>query len=365
MKKRCFDLMRWLLQGAQSIFWRSSVAYLVWLALGQIGQKQSLNETEFISFLKGLSRAGILRSVRQDKPVGLDLESTLIAFAREVLGFSEVADVSRAEELQSWSFQAGFVPYEWILGLRRGPFPIIRVLRVSLNARRQQVPLVVALADTCMVRFSLYGELIARLSGGAVLLESNTTVEVRKYGFSRGLTNKLWTLPPSNLVRYQSLPAGERESVFLLPSGGNATRRQYTKALRAKLEPMGFRCVETDPRELDWDQYLQLISKSAGLATSSSLQEGYRKGPRSYTKKLPEWILTHRSLDALASGACLLTQETPRLRELGFTPGIHYVSLPNLEEVDLWHQVPTHEEMVQIGQYGRQHLFFLLRGQSL
>lgn len=241
--------------------------------------------------------------------------------------------------------------YDWLSNLMAGKNPFATLIREALAARRLNTRVWCPLVDVFGIRYSTYASILVVASQGANVICQNSPEEAEAYGLPRVVGPHLWQWPPSELKIWAGSSAWEDRQGAAVAFSGDSRRADFFPPLVKKLEEAGIP-VKKSSKNLSFEDYVWQSKTVRLVATTCWLQPFYLVGPDFYSRRLPPGHITNRVWEALASGAALLTNDTPAIRWFGLYPGVHFVAIPELyQSWDSW-TLPDDSSLRMIAERG-------------
>ena len=249
--------------------------------------------------------------------------------------------------------------YDWLANLLISPRPFRALLRETMAARRLRVPIWSPLIDLFGVQYSTYSSILVAASGGVNIIIQNDPQEAEKFGLPNVSGPHFWIFPPSLIDLWEGAVSWTDKRGAAVAFSGDARRYLYFPPLVSKLEQRGFAVVRTE-HDLSFEDYVAQCKRTKIVATTCWLQPFYLVGPKHYARLLPAGHITRRVWEAFMTGSALITNDTPAIRFFGFTPGKHFVALPEISDGwDRW-ELPSDEDLELIAARGASQFRSLL-----
>jgi hypothetical protein len=285
------------------------------------------------------------------KVPGIDLTKSLISWIEEVKKIQNVCLVSDAKMIKSnKETSVAVFSYDWISKDGNWKMFCYEIWRTGIHLRRNKIPAWVFVADVFAQEHAFPISLLVALSGGAIIIQSNTSKEAELFGLVHPVGPIIWTITPSILNQYSSDRAwANREKVALIANSGEKRRINAMSALRNKLEAEGFG-IQTSNHQLDWSNYLEILGNVKVVATTNWVQAEHKIGTKKLKKRISEYNVTHRVWDGFAAGSVVITNNCLTLQALGILPGTHFIEL---DEILLNHsKIPETKKLNEIVNIG-------------
>ena len=219
-----------------------------------------------------------------------------------------------------------------------GPAKLIyfsRVIRLAYSLKKRGIPVIVFLPDLHYPDAAIVASALASISGGLTGFLQNTSIEAVDYGFPNVVDCLFWPWPKSRLALGGGfLPWTSRLDRAVLPANntGGKLRELSVEKFKGDLVVGGRFAAATTGGELGTTEYLQLMSQSKICMTTNLTPETFFILGNLSKSRLPITYTTGRVWEAFVTGVTLVANDTEVLLKLGFTPGVHYISLDTLEK---------------------------------
>ena len=287
---------------------------------------------------------------RKEVP-GIDMTKSLGRWLEEVKRIQNVSLVSDVKKINTDNKTSVAVfSYDWIS--KEGIWKIFcyEIWRTGFHLRSKKIPAWVFVADVFAQEHAFPISLLVALSGGAIIVQPNTSEEAELFGLVHPVGPIIWTITPSILHQYSSDTTwANRGKVALIANSGETRRFNAMLSLRNKLEIEGFG-IQTSNHQLDWLGYLNVLGKVQVVATTNWVQAEHKIGPKKLKRRISEFNVTHRVWDGFAAGSVVITNNCLTLQALGILPGVHFIEL---DEIILNHsQIPETKILSEIAHNG-------------
>lgn len=241
-----------------------------------------------------------------------------------------------------------------------GPAKLIyfsHVIRLSYSLRKRGIPVIAFLPDLHYPDAAIVASALASITGGITGFLQNTSIEAVKYGYPNVVDRLFWPWPNSRLALGRDfLPWNSRTDRAVLPANntGGKLRELSVQKFKRDLLAGGRFAEATTGGGLEPSKYLDLMAQSKICMTTNLTPEGFFILGNLAKLRLPRTYTTGRVWEAFLTGVTLVANETEVLLKLGFTPGVHYISLDNLEKHGTSINTHSDEELKNIAWMGFQ-----------
>lgn len=239
------------------------------------------------------------------------------------------------------------------------------IFRLARSLKNQGVPVIVFLPDTFYPDAAIVSSSLAAITGGITVFLQSTSSEAEKYGYPNVVDSIFWTWPKERLDQVQYfVPWNERANRAVLPANNTGGRVREVAVLKFTSELVaGCRfSTATTGGELRPDEYLSLMTNSKICMTTNLTQTSFYRGLKRHRKLVSPTTTTGRVWEAFLTGTVLVANETKVLRKLGFLPGVHYISLEQLDDLNKTLNDWVDEDLEAIAKVGQEQFRKLVGG---
>jgi hypothetical protein len=239
------------------------------------------------------------------------------------------------------------------------------IFRLAHSLKNQGVPVIVFLPDTFYPDAAIVSSSLAAITGGITVFLQSTSSEAEKYGYSNVVDSLFWTWPKERLDQVQTfVPWSERANRAVLPANntGGKVRELAVLKFTTDLVAGGRFSTASTGGELRSDEYLTLMTNSKICMTTNLTQPSFYRGLKRHRDLVSPTTTTGRVWEAFLTGTVLVANETKVLRKLGFVPGIHYISLEQLNDSNKTVTDWLDEDLEAIAQMGQKQFRKLAGG---
>lgn len=186
------------------------------------------------------------------------------------------------------------------------------------------------MGDSFLLKTAVPASIIVSICGGALIIQSSTTTECKKFGLIYPHGSTIWTINFQNKYVFESnLKWSQRKKIAIFAVSGDNLRKDLYLKYKKYLMLQNFEVIGTDG-SISWKDYCTAIQSSALNINTSLIKKNMKAKLQNLTRKLPKTYVTGRIFEGFCSGAVVITNSSEVLRELGFIVGLDYLDLDDL-----------------------------------
>ena len=280
-------------------------------------------------------------------------------WANSKLGISRIVFSINVKKISS---DVVIISPDWIKQQKSHLRFFIPILITSFRLRRKKIPVWVVIGDVYKIEYLIPAVILVAICGGSFLCNSITPDEAKNFGIPFPSGPHILLLNPNNVYLFESKINWESRANLVLFAGGSLIREQIYNNYHKDFEKSGWTTVIAR-RNLDWEEYRNLIKETKVLIASSTLVEGaiIRLRFNFLKSKVSKYAITHRIWEGFCSGSLVVTNMTPVLEKFGFKKNIHFLDIDTCLGSNL--VLPNQKVMADIAKSGNRLFLELVNNQ--